>query len=174
MIVEALKSSVVSSPKIGNGDCAALLALSDKLQNCCWAMIELQSNELDCTTNLPQIFDRLPDRLQAKWRKSVKLYRERTGGNKPSLKELSAFITGESQTENDPVYGRPNNPTTRVSSGNRSKKSPFMSKSADGTPITTMATDVLAEEAGINQRTSEVLPAKEGQSAERGPSKSEA
>ena len=174
MIVEALKSSVVCGPRIRNGDCAALLALSDKLQNCCWPMIELQSNELDCTTNLWQIFDRLPDPLQAEWRKSVKFYRERTCGKEPSLKELSAFITGESQTENDPLYGRPNNPTTRVSSRNRSKEPPFMSKSADGTPITTMATDVPAEEAGINQRTSEVLPGKEGQSVERGPSQSEA
>ena len=33
--IEALKSSRVSGPKIRNGDCAALLALSDKLQNCC-------------------------------------------------------------------------------------------------------------------------------------------
>ena len=63
MIIEALKSSVVSGPRIRNGDCAALLALSDKLHNCCWAMIEMQSNELDCTTNLRQIFDRLPDPL---------------------------------------------------------------------------------------------------------------
>ena len=125
-------------------------------------MIELQSNELDCTTNLRQIFDRLLDPLQAKWRKSVKLYRERTCGKEPSLKELSAFITGEPQTENDPVYGRPNNPTTRVTSGNRSKKSPFILKPAGGTPITTMATEVLAEEAW----TSEVLPAKEAQSVE--------
>ena len=59
-------------------------------------MIELQSNELHWTTNLWQIFDRLPGPLQAKWRKSVKLYRERTGGKEPSLKELSAFITRES------------------------------------------------------------------------------
>ena len=60
MVVEALKSSVVNGPKLKNGDSAALLALSDKVQNCCWAMIELQSKELDCTTNLRQIYDRLP------------------------------------------------------------------------------------------------------------------
>ena len=124
MIVEALKSSVVSGPKIRNGDSAALLALSDKLQNCCWAMIELNSNELDCTTNLRQIYDHLPDPLQTKWRRSVKLYRVKTGGKEPSLKELSAFITAESQTENDPVYGRSSNPTTRVGSGFRPKNHP--------------------------------------------------
>ena len=102
-------------------------------------MIELKSNELDCTTNMRQIFDRLPDPLQAKWRKSAKLYREKTGGKEPTLKELSAFITGESQTENDPVYGRSSTPTARVGSGNRSKKQPFMLKPASGTPITTMS-----------------------------------
>ena len=46
MIVEALKSSVISGPKIRHGNSAALLTLSDKLQKCCWAMIELKSNEL--------------------------------------------------------------------------------------------------------------------------------
>ena len=168
MIVEALKSSVVGGPKIRNGDSASLLALSDKLQNCRWAMIELQSNELDCTTNLRQIFDRPPDPLPAKWRKSVKLYCERIGGKEPTLKGLSAFTTGESQTENDPVYGRSHNPTTRVSSGNSSKKLPFMSKPANGTPITTMTTEVLAEDAGANQGTGEVLPANEGQSVRSG------
>ena len=77
MIVQALKSSVVSSPKLRSGDSAGLLALSDKLENCCWSVTELESNELDCTTNLQQIYDRLPDPLQRKWRKSAKLYRER-------------------------------------------------------------------------------------------------
>ena len=103
----------------------------------------------------------------------MKLYRERTGGKEPTLKELSAFITGESQTENDPVYGRSNNPTTRVSSGNRFKKPPFMSKPADGAPITTMAMEVLTEDAGANQGKGEVLPAKEGQSVRSGPSQGE-
>jgi len=57
MIVEALKSSVISGPKISS--------TSGKLQNCCWAIIELQLNELDFT-NKRQTFDRLPDPLQAK------------------------------------------------------------------------------------------------------------
>ena len=61
-----------------------------------------------------QIFDRLPDPLQAKWRKSAKLHRERTSGKEQTLKELSAFITGESQTENDTVYGRLSTPMARV------------------------------------------------------------
>ena len=94
MIVEALNSSVISGPKIRNGDSATLLT-PDKLQNCCWAMSELQSNELDCTTNMRQIFDCLPDTSSAKWRKSDKLYCKNPGGKEPTLKELSAFITGE-------------------------------------------------------------------------------
>ena len=174
MIVEALKSSVISGPKIRNGDSAALLTLSDKLQNCCWAMIELQSNELDCTTNMRQIFDRLPDPLQAKWRKSAKLYRERTGGKEPTLKELSAFITGESQTENDPVYGRSSTPTARVGSGNRSKKQPFMLKPASGTPITTMSAEVGVADGSINQGTGEVSPVEDDPVAGSGRSRGEA
>ena len=62
-----------------------------------------------------QIFDRLPDPLQAEWRKSATLHRERTSGKGPTLKELSAIITGESQTENDPVYRRLSSPIARVS-----------------------------------------------------------
>ena len=45
MIVQALKSSVTDGPKIRPGDNAALLALSDKTENCCWAMSELRSCE---------------------------------------------------------------------------------------------------------------------------------
>ena len=41
MIVQALKSSVVGGPWIRAGDSASLLALSDKVENCCWAMFEL-------------------------------------------------------------------------------------------------------------------------------------
>ena len=142
-----------SGPKIRNGDIASLLILSDKLQNCCWAMIELQSNKLDCTANMRQIFDRLPDSLQAKWRKSAMLYGERTGGKKRTLEELSAFITGELQIEKDPVYGRSSNPTARVDCGNRFKKQPFMLKPASATPITTMTAEIAVADASINQGT---------------------
>ena len=31
---------------------------------------------------------------------------ERSGGREPDFKELSKFITAQSQIENDPVYGR--------------------------------------------------------------------
>ena len=44
LIIEALKSSVVNGPRIRSGDSAALMALSDNLQNCCWTTIELNSN----------------------------------------------------------------------------------------------------------------------------------
>ena len=120
-------------------------------------MIELKSNELDYTTNMRQIFDRLPDPLQTKWRKLAKLYRERTDGRKPTRKELSAFITGESQTENDPVHGRSSTPTARVGSGNRSKKQSFMLKPAGGAPITTMSAEGALADASINLGTGEVL-----------------
>ena len=88
LIVQLLKSPAIGGPKI-----AALLALSDKVENCCWAIIELQSSELDCTTNLRQIYDRLPDHLQGKWRESAKFFREKKDGKEPTLKELSKFIT---------------------------------------------------------------------------------
>ena len=48
MIEQALKSSVISGPKIRAGDSTALLALADKVENRCWAMIELQFSELYC------------------------------------------------------------------------------------------------------------------------------
>ena len=63
MIVEALKASVLWGPKIREGDSEALLLLSDKIENCCHAMRELNSSALDCTTYLKQIYDRLPDYL---------------------------------------------------------------------------------------------------------------
>ena len=89
MIVEALKASVLRGPKLRAGDSEALLTLSDKIENCCHAMKELDSCELDCTTNLKQIYDRLPDHLQAKWRKSARMFRDKTVGRKPTLKDFS-------------------------------------------------------------------------------------
>ena len=68
--IQALKSSVTDGPKIRPGDNAALLALSDKIKNCCWAVSELWSCELDCTTNLRYIYDR---HLQEKWTNTAML-----------------------------------------------------------------------------------------------------
>ena len=44
LTIEALKSFVVKGPRIRSDDSAALMALSDKLQNFGWAVIELNSN----------------------------------------------------------------------------------------------------------------------------------
>ena len=73
------------------------------------------------------------------------------------MKELSSFLTGESQTENDPVCGRSGTPTARVGSGKRFKKQPFMLKPATGTPITTMTAEVPIADASINQGTGDFL-----------------
>ena len=110
-------------------------------------MFELQSNELECTTNLRKIYDRLPDHLQAKWRKTAKLYREKADGREPTLKELSKFITAESQTETDPVYGRASSTSVKFNSVNSPKKPVFTSRPTSGARITTLATEVLRNEA---------------------------
>ena len=44
MIVEALKASVLRGPRLREGDSEALLTLSDKIENCCHAMEELNSS----------------------------------------------------------------------------------------------------------------------------------
>lgn len=88
---------------------------------------------------------------------------DETGVREPSLKELSAFITAESKTKNDLVYGRSSHPTTRVGSGFRSKKTPTL-KPGNGPPITTMVTEVQTEQnSGTDQQREEVSPTKAGQ-----------
>jgi len=124
--------------KLRTGDGVALLALSYKLENCCYAMVELNSNELNCTTNLRQNYDRLPEPLQRKWRKTAKSYRERNDGREPTLKELSSFIAEESQAENDPVYGKGNDTTTKLPPP-RYQRRPIPTPR---TRVTTMATQV--------------------------------
>ena len=91
--------------------------MSDKIEKCYWAMTELQTCELDCTTNLRHIYDRFPGHLQGKWRKTAISYRERSGGREPDLRERSKFITAQSQIENDPVYGRKGESQTEFSVG---------------------------------------------------------
>ena len=141
LIVEALKASVLRGPKLRAGDSKALLTLSDKIENCCHAMKELNSCELDCNTNLKQIYDRLPDHLQAKWRKSTRMFRDITGGRGPTLKDFSYFISIESLTENDPVYSRSNSTPLKVKAG-ISMKSAFHPRFTDSMRLTTLATDV--------------------------------
>ena len=136
MIVETLKSSVITGPRLRSGDTAALQALSDKVQSCRWEMIELNSNELHYTTNLRQIYDRLPDPLQTRWRKVAKSYRERNNSKEPTLMELSRFITAGSLTESDPVYGKCSLPTAKQMSAPR---------------IATLAPDIMAEEGVIGK-----------------------
>ena len=50
------------------------------------------------------------------------LYRERSGGRELDLKELSKFITAQSQIENDPVYGRKSESQTKFSVGRNPNK----------------------------------------------------
>ena len=140
------------------------MALSDKLQNCCRTMTELYSNELDCTTNLRQIYHRLPDPLQTKSRRSMKLYHDETGDREPSLKEMSAFITAQSQTENDPVYGRPSCRTVRFGNGTRHKKPLSNPKGTPAPLVTTLTRQVQTE--GIpstGRQSNEVTPKRGGQ-----------
>ena len=147
MIVETLKSSAITGPRLRNGDTAALQALSDKVQTCCWAMIELNSNELDCTTNLRQKYDRLPDPLQTRRRKVAKSYRERNNGKEPTLMELSRFISAKSLTHSDPVYGKCSLPTAKF--GN--PKVFLNTKQVPAPRISTLATDIMTEEGVIGK-----------------------
>ena len=140
MIVEALKASVLRGPKLRAGDSEALFTLSDKIENCCHAMKELNSCELDFTTNLKQIYDRLPDHLQAKWRKSARMFRDKTGGREPTLKDFSYLISIESLTENDPVYSRSNSTPLKVKA-DISMKCAFHPRFTDSMRLTTLTTD---------------------------------
>ena len=140
------------------------MVFSDKLQNCCWAMTELYSDELDCRTNPRQIYDRLPDPLQTKWRRSAKLYHDKTGDRERTLKGMSAFITAQSQTENDPVYGRPSCRTLRFGNGTRHKKPLSNSMGMPAPPFTTLTRQVQRE--GIpstSRQSNEVTPKRGGQ-----------
>ena len=141
MIVEVLNASVLRGPKLRAGNSEALLTLSDKIENCCNAMKELDSCELDCTTNLKQIYDHIPDHLQAKWRKSARMFRHNTGGREPTLKDFSYFISTESLTENDRVYRRSDSIPAKVKA-DISKKSAFQPTFTDSMQVTTLATDV--------------------------------
>lgn len=102
-------------------------------------------------------------KMQLKTMKNNNLGCDETGVREPSLKDLSAFITAESKTKNDLVYGRSSHPTTRVGSGFRPKKTPTL-KPGNGPPVTTMVTEVQTEQnSGTDQQREEVSPTKAGQ-----------
>ena len=77
----------------------------------------------------------------------------------PDLKELSKFITAQSQIENDPVYGRKSESQTKFSVGrNPNKKAP---EERAGPTIPTLATEVRTQENGGNQGTKKPVTASE-------------
>ena len=87
------------------------------------------------------------------------LYRERSGGREPDLKELSKFITAQSQIENVPVYGRKSESQTKFSVGRNPNKKALEERA--GPTIPTLATEVRTQENGGNQRTKKRVTASE-------------
>ena len=76
-------------------------------------------------------------------------YRERSGGRESDLKELSKFITPQSQVENDPVYSRKGESQAKFSVGrNANKRAP---EERAGPTIPTLATEVRTRENRGNQ-----------------------
>ena len=153
MIVQALKSSVTDGPKIRPGENAALLALSDKTENYCWVilMTELQSCELDCTTNLRYIYDRLPGHLQENGERlqcrivSGQVEGSRAYGSCPSLLLHSVKLrTTRCMVE------RANHKESSVLAGTLKKRAP---QERDGPTIPTPATEVRIRENRGNQGT---------------------
>ena len=84
---------------------------------------------------------------------------ERSGGREPDFKELSKFITAQSQIENDPVYGRKSESQTKFSVGRNPNKKALEERA--GPTIPTLATEVRTQENGGNQRTKKRVTASE-------------
>ena len=111
------------------------------------------------TRKYGHIYERLPGHLQGKWRKTAMLYRERSGGREPDFKELSKFITAQSQIENGPVNGRKSEYQTKFSVGRNNNKKALEERA--GPTIPTLATEVRTQENGGNQRTKKRVTASE-------------
>ena len=87
------------------------------------------------------------------------LYRESSGAREPDLKELSKFITAQSQIENDPVYGRKSESQTKFIVGKNPTKKALEERA--GPTIPTLATEVRTQENGGNQGTKKPVTAGE-------------
>lgn len=74
------------------------------------------------------------------------------GSKEPTLKELTMFITAhELQTENDPVYGRPSNLTSRAETGRNSRKPLCKLGQYGETHISTLSTEIQTNGSSIYQ-----------------------
>ena len=86
-------------------------------------------------------------------------YRERSGEREPDLKDLSKFITAQSQIENEPVYGRKSESQTKFSVGRNPNKKALEERA--GPTIPTLVTKVRTQENGGNQGTKKPVTASE-------------
>ena len=106
MVLDACLHKIVQGPQIKAQDGARLQEFADDLVYCNEMLAAMGTcNELNNQMTLLKIVNQLPSYLQNRWRREVRLIRERSL-KCPEISDIVAFVRGAAIEANDPVYGQ--------------------------------------------------------------------
>ena len=90
-VVRAVTHEVLHGPKLNPGDIDGLRRLARQMKACEITLVQLNRGaDLDCSTNLVKIVERLPRNLQERWAEVAENAIE--AGQEPTFRELLEFI----------------------------------------------------------------------------------
>jgi hypothetical protein len=115
-IIRAVTKGVLYGPKLVSGDLDALQKLVLQMKGCEATLLELKyQSDLDCTTNLVKVVERLPRKLQERWAEVAENAID--AGREPTFTELRQFIERKVAVSSN-VYGQLLNSSPKGHSSN--------------------------------------------------------
>ena len=151
-VVKASLKRVTVGPRIEKGDSGALAKLRNNLRACLEVLKDNKSyeHEINASSNVKRVVDRLPMHMQIEWVKKVPKIRDETKLN-PTLEHVMDLIENQLKIMNDPQYGHILT-AKRKPLDNKSSKcnDPSMSSKTKSPPsnhISTLATNLEASNA---------------------------
>ena len=139
---------ITAGSRIEKGDNSALAKLRNNLRACLEVLKDNENyeHEINASSNVERVVDRLPMHMQIEWVKKVPKIRDETKLN-PTLEHVMELIEGQLRRMNDPQYGhiltakrKPlDNKNSKYNDPNASKGK--ISKSPPSNQISTLVTN---------------------------------
>lgn len=152
-ISEAWIQKVVHGDQIRGTDSLALRDFSDDIKLCQETLKAMDMiNEIDTQRSIVRVVEKLPNFLQARWRKQATSYK-RIYGQYPHFDKLVDFITEAADEANDPLFG--GHAGDKYKQNNKRRALEKSAKhSSGGTFYASTTGDVKSVQAGLKSKSS--------------------
>ena len=138
-VVRSCLQKVTQGPRIDKGDKQALTSLENQLRNCLKVLNsnERYIHEMNASSNIERLVDRLPQHMQIDWAKQVPKIRDESPAG-PSLNHLLELLNKQLRIMNDPQFGH-------IVTKTKSTKTPEQPTPLPRRHIPTLATSIDAK-----------------------------